>query len=311
MAQDGFPDLDGAAGVLEFLGKAQPRSTKADGHASGLVVIAVAHRASHRLGTFGDHDVGKALAGCDPVLDRLHHFVDVIIYFRDQAHLSPSGNGRVQRDPAGIASHHFQDQHPVMAGGCGHQLVQGVSGGIHRGLEAKGEVGVREVVVDGFGHSDDRAAKFKKALRNPLRTISANVDDGIDVLMQQTFHEVRAAVHRFPTAIRFLHRPVERAAFVCGAQDCAALHVDSGHGLGGEFHQPHGIQQDTVKGVYTAQYLPLWFALGTFYYCPQHRVQPRTVTSTCGNQQSFFHRLSPNVFIIDYARYPGLANQSR
>ena len=95
MAQDGFPDLDGAAGVLEFLGKAQPRSTKADGHASGLVVIAVAHRASHRLGAFGDHDVGKAFAGCDPALDRLHHFVDVIFYFWDQTHLCPSGNGRV------------------------------------------------------------------------------------------------------------------------------------------------------------------------------------------------------------------------
>ena len=197
-----------------------------------------------------------------------------------------------------------------MAGGSGHQLVQGVGSGIHRGLEAKSKVGVREVVVDGLGHSDDRAAKFKEALGNPLRTVSADVDDGIDVLIPQPLHEIRAAVHRFPTAIRFLHRPVEGAAFVCGAQDCAALHVDSGYGLGGEFHQPHGVQQDAVKGVDTAQYFPLGLALGTFYYRPQYRIQPRTVASSCGNQQSLFHRLSPNVF-FHFARYHGLANQSR
>ena len=62
---------------------------------------------------------------------------------------APPGNALVQRDPAGVAAHDFDHHHAVMRLGRGVNLVVGSRG--DGGVEAEGDVGGRQIVVDVLG----------------------------------------------------------------------------------------------------------------------------------------------------------------
>ena len=68
---------------------------------------------------------------------------------------APPAMPGVRRDPTRVPAHHLDDHHPVVALGGGVQAVDRVGRGLHRGVEAEGEVGRREVVVDRLRHADD------------------------------------------------------------------------------------------------------------------------------------------------------------
>ena len=100
-----------------------------------------------------DHD--RRVPGLEPVLDVGADLLDVERALRDEDHVGAAGEARVQRDPARVAAHHLDDQRPVMALGRGVQPVDRLHGDVHRRIEAEGEVGRAEVVVDRLGHPDD------------------------------------------------------------------------------------------------------------------------------------------------------------
>jgi len=57
----------------------------------------------------------------------------------------------VQGQPAGVAAHHLDHHHAVVAHGRGVDLVKALTRGVHRGLEAEGAFAAFQVVVDGLG----------------------------------------------------------------------------------------------------------------------------------------------------------------
>ena len=73
----------------------------------------------------------------------------------DQDHVGAAGEAGVEGDPAGVAAHHLDDQHPVVAVGGGVQAVDRLHRDVDRGVEAEGVVGGAEVVVDRLRHADD------------------------------------------------------------------------------------------------------------------------------------------------------------
>ena len=107
-----------------------------------------------QLDALADHDDGVAPAragpGCARRPPRRRRALG------DEDLVGPAGEPRVERDPAGVAAHDLDDDDPVVRLGRGLQPVDGVHGDLHRGREAEGVVGGREVVVDRLGHADHR-----------------------------------------------------------------------------------------------------------------------------------------------------------
>ena len=152
---------------------------------------ALDHGHCRRAGSFTTRSPpGKAPSAATMTLKRLPappalddgvaDLLDVVGDLRDEDHVGAAGDAGFQRDPAGVAPHHLQDHDPVVALGGGVQLVQCVGGGLHRGVEAEGDVGLQEIVVDGLGHADDRDAALHQFQRDLQRAVPADHDERPD-----------------------------------------------------------------------------------------------------------------------------------
>jgi hypothetical protein len=133
-----------------------------------------------QLDAFGHDHNGKALA---VTLAPFHVIADVLHGkgdFGDADDVRASGNAGVQRDPACVAAHHFDHHHAVMRLGGGVNLVDRVGCRGDGGIEAEGDVGGRQIVVDGLGHGHDLHALVKEFERDLLRAVATHGDDGVD-----------------------------------------------------------------------------------------------------------------------------------
>jgi hypothetical protein len=144
-----------------------------------------------------------------------------------------AGDAGVERDPAGVAPHHLQDHHPVVALGRRVQPVDGIGGHGHRRVKAEGVVGGGEVVVDGFrdGHHGD--AHVAEALGDAQRAVAADGDDAFDPQLADPLHDLAGAVDADGVAVRVEGRVLERIAAVCRPQQRAPLRQDAADDLGG------------------------------------------------------------------------------
>jgi hypothetical protein len=125
----------------------------------------------------------------------------------------------VQGDPAGVPSHHLDDQRAVVRLGGGVQPVDGVHGDLHGGVEAERVVGGAQVVVDGLRHADDVEAGRGQLGGDAQGVLAADGDERVDTEL------VEVAAHRLD-AVLDLH-DVRTAA----AEDGAAAREDAA-GLG-------------------------------------------------------------------------------
>ncbi len=62
------------------------------------------------------------------------------------------------------------------------QPVDGLGGDVDRCVEAEGEVGATQVVVDRLGHSDDVDAQVGEPGRDPQGVLAADGDEGVDTV---------------------------------------------------------------------------------------------------------------------------------
>ena len=123
--------------------------------------------------------VGLAVA--QPLAD----LVEVERALGHEDHVGAARHPRVAGDPAGVAAHHLDHDHAVVRLGGGVQPVDRVGGDLHRGLEAEGEVGAREVVVDRLRHADDVDAVLDQPAGDPERVLAADRDQRVDALLAQ------------------------------------------------------------------------------------------------------------------------------
>jgi hypothetical protein len=134
-----------------------------------------------RDGALGDHDDRRVLR-LEALLDVLADRVDVERLLRDEHCAGPSGNAGVQGDPARVAAHHLDDEHPVVGLGGRVQAVDGLHRDVDRGVEPEGEVGAGEVVVDGLGHPHDVHAEVGQLGGHAEGVLAPDGDQGVDPL---------------------------------------------------------------------------------------------------------------------------------
>src|SRR5579884_4412615 len=148
MAENGDPDIHLGA-VTDFLSDFISNSSQAQ-RVAAFGTFEDRHLSAEWFGPLGDDHNRKAtsllVAGQDLLADQIGLERDL----RDQDDMGSSRNPRVQRDPADIAPHHFDHDHPMMAFGGGMKLVERFAGGVDRGLKSKGHIGGRNIIIDGL-----------------------------------------------------------------------------------------------------------------------------------------------------------------
>ena len=159
-----------ASGRCRRAGRARTR--RVPGRPSAVVAVL-------RVRALGDHH-DRRVPGLEPLLDVLADLLDVERLLGDQDHVRAAGHARVQRDPAGVAAHHLDDQRAVVALRRGVQPVDRLHRDVHRGVEAERVVGGAEVVVDGLRHADDLHARLVQPRRDAEGVLAADRDQRVD-----------------------------------------------------------------------------------------------------------------------------------
>ncbi len=156
-----------------------PRRTWPNSSASADWSAIVPSTGTRAFGDDHDREVGAPPV---PVLDAVAHLVDVERLLGHEDDVGAAGDPRVRRDPTGVAAHHLDDHHPVVALGRRVQPVDGVGGDLHRGVEPEREVGRREVVVDGLRHADELHAVGAELGGDAEGVLAADRDQRVDPL---------------------------------------------------------------------------------------------------------------------------------
>ena len=153
--------------------------------------------------------------------------------------------------------------------------VDGAGGHIHGRVEAEGEVGAGQIVVDGLRNAHHFHSVGEKLLRHRERVIAANRDQGVATM----FLEVLDAVLQ---AAFMLGRIGAR-----GAQDGAAARQDATHRREVEFHGL--VFQHPAPALHESHELVFVVKSALAHHRPNHRVQPGAIASA--GQHSNLHRL--------------------
>ncbi len=148
-----------------------------------------------QLRPLGDDDDREVLAAIvaaqhsgSQILDRRRHL-------GDDDSVGAAREPRVGGDPAGVAAHHLDHHHPVMGLRGGVEAVDCVGGDLHGGVEAEGEVGAADIVVDRLRNADQRQAVVGiEAVGDRHGVLAADRDDGVQLLaLERPFHPVDRA----------------------------------------------------------------------------------------------------------------------
>ena len=121
---------------------------------SSVLAAGHLHRPLLRQRALGDDDDREEAPARVAAPDQLADLVDVERPLGDQDHVAAAGDPRVERDPAGVAAHHLDHHHPVVGLGRRVQAVDRLGRDLQRGVEAEGDVGGADVVVDRLRHPE-------------------------------------------------------------------------------------------------------------------------------------------------------------
>src|SRR5918997_1306883 len=125
------------------------------------------------LGDHDDREVAPArVAAAQPLADLL----DVERVLGDEHDVGAAGQARVGGDPARVPTHDLDHDHTVVRLRRRVQAVDRLRRDLHPRLEAEGEVGAREVVVDRLGDTDDVHPLLRQLARHAERVLAADRD---------------------------------------------------------------------------------------------------------------------------------------
>jgi len=173
---------------------------------------------------------------------------------RNQNHVGAAGDAGGERDVPGVAAHHLQHHDAAVAGGGGRQVVERGGGRLHRGLEADGDFGEAEIVVDGLGDRHQRdAALPRQVVQDAQAAVAADADQGFEPELAVAVDDLVGAVDQMAVG----GGEGEGIALVGGAQDGAALaqHVGAQH-LRPQLHRIHRPGQQAGGAVADAHHRP-------------------------------------------------------
>src|SRR5207248_7320962 len=129
--------------------------------------------ACRQAGSFCDDNHAEVASASVALGNGLGNLVQVEWALGNENHIGAAGDAAVDSDPAGVASHHFDDDYAVVRLGRRVYAVDGFGGAVHGGVECEAEVGAAEVVVDRLGNTADFESRLLKLVRDRLRVASA------------------------------------------------------------------------------------------------------------------------------------------
>ncbi len=101
-------------------------------------------------------------------------FSGIVGNFRQQDHVGAAGDAGLQRDPTGVAPHHFDDHDALVRFRGGVQAIDRVGRERHRGVESEAAGRPDNVVVDRLRHADDGDALQVELVRDAQRAVAAD-----------------------------------------------------------------------------------------------------------------------------------------
>ena len=156
----------------------------AEADVAELVLLAAGdlHRPLRGQRALGDHDDREGAPARVAAADQPADLLDVERPLGDQDHVAAAGEARVERDPAGVAAHHLDHHHPVVRLGGGVEAVDRLGRDLEGGVEAEGDVGGGEVVVDRLRHAEHgHAVLAVEAGGGAERVLAADRDQAVEV----------------------------------------------------------------------------------------------------------------------------------
>ena len=112
---------------------------------------------------FGDDDHGAFGAGGVAPHDLVGDLGVIEGNLGNENYVGTACETAVERDPAGVASHHFEHHDALVARGRRVQPIQRVRHARDSRVEAKGHGGGFEVVINRLGDADDRESPLRRA----------------------------------------------------------------------------------------------------------------------------------------------------
>src|SRR6266852_3390862 len=121
-------------------------------------------------------------------------------------------------DPAGIAAHHCDHHHAMMAFSGGVGAINRVGGDVERGVESKSEFRGHQIVVDRFWNADYLYAELREFMRNCERAIATDNHEAFDAKFLQGLDATAGIIVHDSAAILF-DRESEWVAAVRSAEN--------------------------------------------------------------------------------------------
>src|SRR5205085_4418250 len=106
--------------------------------------------------------------------DVLADAIDLDRLLRDQDHVRAAGDPGMGGDPACVPAHHLADDYAVVRLGGGVEPVDGLGGNLDGCVEAEGQIGAGEIVVDGLRDADEVDSHLVQLGSHPERVLAAD-----------------------------------------------------------------------------------------------------------------------------------------
>ena len=142
---------------------------------------------------------------------------------------APDGDAGVECDPARVATHHLDDDHPAVRGGGGEQPVDALRREADRAVEAERRHRGLEVVVDRLRHTDHTQAGDVEVVADAERAVATDRDQRVDAALREAVEQLGGPVDLDDGAVGALDREAGGVAPVGGAEDGAAEVDDAAH----------------------------------------------------------------------------------
>ena len=141
-----------------------------------------AHGATRYLAFGHEHDAA-VLRLAETLLNHLGQLVFLERDLGDDGSFGAGGQGTVEGEEAGVASHDLDEEESLVRGGRVTDLVDALHDGVQGRIVTDGEVGAGEVVVDRTGQADDGEVVLLGEIASAMQAAVATDDDeGFDAV---------------------------------------------------------------------------------------------------------------------------------
>src|SRR5438552_5010858 len=239
-----------------------------------------------RARAFGyDNERAESSRGFSPFYC-LSNFVVIKRNLRNQNDVGAARNPAMQRYPASVTSHHFDNHHPFVTRCCGVQTIKRVHHFRHSRIESERHRRRFDVVVDRFRDTDAIDARFLHLHGRRHRTVPADDDERFDAEFVQNFFRARDDFARDDCTITGADFGDKMTA-VGRSDDCSAQRHDAFSAFAIE-HDVIARRQQTFEAVAESNYFPAEFFAGEDD-TPQYSVESGTIPAAGENANTRLH----------------------